>query len=185
MSGENLSCRICFEEENIQEAKRTSHGILISPCGCIGNNGALHARCLADWIGHSKKVSCEICGVPFNASFYDNDNDKLIVQNAIANATRQTRQTQHEPRNSGPIFRLMFTQEIEQISDDDLNEMVELILKLASLVSFFMIIFMINRIRFGLNNKNKTHSNNILLTCILVLVTCLYVTSNVNLTTIV
>lgn len=47
-------CRICFDAV-------TAGSPLISPCGCTGTIGGVHARCLNTWITTSGKTRCELC----------------------------------------------------------------------------------------------------------------------------
>lgn len=44
-------CRICFNEE-----KDRLNNPIVTVCKCKGENGAIHLKCLRNWIAMDKKV---------------------------------------------------------------------------------------------------------------------------------
>ena len=59
-----MTCRICLENE----------GYIISPCGCTGTCGAIHLKCLQQWIDISAATSCEICKVSYSHPLLTSNN---------------------------------------------------------------------------------------------------------------
>lgn len=52
-------CRVCRSGEN------TLENPLFHPCKCSGSIRHVHQECLTQWLSHSKKEHCELCGYAF------------------------------------------------------------------------------------------------------------------------
>jgi len=51
----DCECRVCRGEEEVGRP-------LVAPCLCSGSILLCHQDCLEEWLKHSKKTSCELCG---------------------------------------------------------------------------------------------------------------------------
>ncbi|KAI7906868.1 uncharacterized protein BX663DRAFT_547977 [Cokeromyces recurvatus] len=58
MEEEEEICRVCRSES-------TSEQPLFHPCKCAGSIKYVHQECLIEWLSHSRKKYCELCGHPF------------------------------------------------------------------------------------------------------------------------
>ncbi|OMJ22955.1 ERAD-associated E3 ubiquitin-protein ligase doa10 [Smittium culicis] len=61
MSQEDIICRVCRGENTEEEP-------LFHPCKCSGSIKYVHQDCLLEWLEHSKKKSCELCGHNYDIS---------------------------------------------------------------------------------------------------------------------
>ncbi|KAJ3234715.1 hypothetical protein HDU81_001184 [Chytriomyces hyalinus] len=52
------SCRVC-------RSPASSEMPLFHPCRCIGSIKFVHQECLEDWLKHSRKSACDICGFEY------------------------------------------------------------------------------------------------------------------------
>ncbi|KAI9486480.1 MAG: hypothetical protein EXX96DRAFT_549211 [Benjaminiella poitrasii] len=51
-------CRVCRSESTPEQP-------LFHPCKCAGSIRYVHQECLIEWLSHSRKKYCELCGHPF------------------------------------------------------------------------------------------------------------------------
>lgn len=67
-----LECRVCRIGGDNERP-------LFTPCKCSGSIGSVHQDCLEAWLNHSKKDTCELCGVKYEfAPQYAADTPKII-----------------------------------------------------------------------------------------------------------
>jgi E3 ubiquitin-protein ligase MARCH6 len=93
MSGENndenqvgeLECRVCRMGAEDDRP-------LYTPCQCSGSIGSVHQDCLEAWLKHSKKDSCELCGIKyqFEAQYHPDAPDKIPVAALLKSMIRMS-----------------------------------------------------------------------------------------------
>jgi E3 ubiquitin-protein ligase MARCH6 len=59
MEDSELECRVCRGGPDLPQRP------LFSPCLCTGSIGLVHQDCLEQWLEHSRKESCELCGAKY------------------------------------------------------------------------------------------------------------------------
>lgn len=161
---DEVVCRICMSEmSEDQKAFRDEHNVLHSPCGCIGHSGAIHAPCLAQWISHSGKTSCELCGMPFNALFFSDSNDRVLIQNALATASGASRAMNHM-RSSNTV----------PVTDEELEAATRVVMKMCLVLLFVMSIFSLVRLQQNSTRPNKHVAHKSLINCTIMSITGLF-----------
>ncbi|KAK7434235.1 hypothetical protein VKT23_008086 [Stygiomarasmius scandens] len=58
MDNEYAECRICRDPPGTDKP-------LFHPCKCKGSIEKVHQDCVQEWLTHSKKTTCDLCGHPF------------------------------------------------------------------------------------------------------------------------
>ena len=66
-----VRCRICFDEENINESQQEEElrkNNFVSPCNCAGSNKYVHAKCLDQWRKQNVNnfMKCPTCAGIYN-----------------------------------------------------------------------------------------------------------------------
>lgn len=83
MSSTEYVCRICLEEDNLEN--------LISPCKCNGTIKYIHKDCLDKWRTVSKsKFHCTLCDEEYNVPYH------VVVPIEIEESTSPTPQTEYD-----------------------------------------------------------------------------------------
>ena len=88
-SGDTRECRICLQEDSIEN--------LISPCKCTGTQKYVHANCLSSWRRqfarmHVHRVRCQIC-----KSDYTVEVSGYVVRPATREIVPRRRQVRNNP----------------------------------------------------------------------------------------
>ncbi len=73
-----LECRVCRSGQDLPNRP------LYSPCLCTGSIGLVHQDCLENWLQHSQKEKCELCGRKYQFSpEYAKDTPKVLSLNIM------------------------------------------------------------------------------------------------------
>ena len=84
MAGDEKECRVCrCPAENDRP--------LFSPCLCSGTIEYCHQDCLLQWLKHSKKERCELCGhrFEFTPLYADDAPTRLPMRNVVSSLIRR------------------------------------------------------------------------------------------------
>ncbi|ORZ36061.1 RING-variant domain-domain-containing protein, partial [Catenaria anguillulae PL171] len=83
-----IVCRICRDESTPEEP-------LYTPCKCTGSIRHVHQACLSEWLSHSGKEKCEVCGARFQFKVvYAEDMPTFLpITVVVRNAIRGTAET--------------------------------------------------------------------------------------------
>ena len=78
-----VRCRICFDEENINESQQEEElrkNNFVSPCNCAGSNKYVHAKCLDQWRKQNVNnfMKCPTCAGIYNIFFQKGISDAIL-----------------------------------------------------------------------------------------------------------
>ena len=79
-----VRCRICFDEENINESQQEEElrkNNFVSPCNCAGSNKYVHAKCLDQWRKQNVNnfMKCPTCAGIYNIFFQKNISNMILI----------------------------------------------------------------------------------------------------------
>ena len=82
---EEPCCRICrrgeVDEDDLNDSGTTTNKRtpLFYPCACKGSMKWVHEECLVQWLKHSKRRKCEVCGVEYSfRNIYSEDAPRIL-----------------------------------------------------------------------------------------------------------
>uniref|UniRef100_A0A7S2T0G4 RING-type E3 ubiquitin transferase n=1 Tax=Chloropicon primus TaxID=1764295 RepID=A0A7S2T0G4_9CHLO len=72
-------CRICRTSEEEEEEDGGKRRPLFYPCRCSGSIKYVHEECLVQWLKHSKRKKCEVCGTEYSFKNIYSDNAPRVL----------------------------------------------------------------------------------------------------------